>query len=97
MIGNEERRDFLRMAVDKEVQLVDSSSGDKFNGTCHDLSATGMSLFVEQAIAKDTAVDVTIEGHFNMVEPLKAQGRVVRCDDRPEGGYVVGLEILSLH
>lgn len=98
MIAQEERRNFLRMAVEKEVilSLAEDDAAQPLRGLCHDLSANGMSVRVREPIPAGTLVNVEIEGHFNMVEPLKAQTRVVRCDPDATESVVLGLEILSL-
>ena len=44
-----EKRDFHRMQVNSEIEISDSQ-GNRFKGICRDLSATGMQLYVEQAV-----------------------------------------------
>lgn len=44
-----EKRDFHRMQVESEIEITDSKGGT-FAGTCRDLSATGMQLFVRNPV-----------------------------------------------
>lgn len=89
-----EKRDFHRMQVNSSIEITDSS-GNTISGTCRDLSATGMQLFVQQQIAIGEELNTVLKPSSDQFPPLEAVCEVVRCE--PEGdGFLLGTNILEV-
>ncbi|MEM0514328.1 MULTISPECIES: PilZ domain-containing protein [Pseudoalteromonas] len=99
MLYNDERRNFRRMTVDTEatIELSIDNQSILLAATCRDLSATGMNLYVEQAIDPGVTATVHIESSGGAIPPLKALTRVVRCSQDEDGQYCVGVEMLDIN
>lgn len=95
----EDKRNFFRMLVNAEAQLVilDSEAGRKIDGVCRDLSASGMSIEIDEPLEVTTEVKVRIDASNNSVPPLDALARVVRCSEVEEKEYLLGLEVLEIN
>ncbi|MBS8241821.1 PilZ domain-containing protein [Marinobacter lipolyticus] len=86
-----EKRDFQRMQVNSEIEITDSK-GQTFVGTCRDLSAAGMQLYVGQAVAVGEELQTVLRPTGDQFPPLETVCEVVRCE--PEGdGFLLGANI----
>jgi c-di-GMP-binding flagellar brake protein YcgR len=96
---HEDKRNFFRMLVntDAHIQLLDSETGHEVNGTCRDLSATGMAVEVDEMVELNTILRVKIESSNNVVPPLDAVCKVVRVQAENDDNFLVGLEIVELN
>ncbi|MDE3272718.1 PilZ domain-containing protein [Pseudoalteromonas sp. SSM20] len=95
----EDKRNFFRMLVNAEAQLVilDSEAGRKIDGVCRDLSASGMSIEIDEPLEVATEVKVRIDASNNSVPSLDALARVVRCSEVEEKEFLLGLEVLEIN
>ena len=95
----EDKRNFFRMLVNAEAQLVilDSEAGRKIDGVCRDLSASGMSIEIDEPLEVTTEPKVRIDASNNSVPSLDALARVVRCSEVEEKEYLLGLEVLEIN
>lgn len=92
-----EKRDFIRMSMNTRVEVYPDGQPKGLTGTCNDLSATGMSLLLDAAIAEGTEVRVIIASPNAQFDSLDAKARVIRCEaEKAEGLYRLGLEVLSM-
>lgn len=86
-----EKRDFQRMQVNSEIEIVDSQ-GNKFSGICRDLSAAGMQLFVDREVAVGEELQTILHASSDQFPPLETVCEVIRCE--PEGdGFLLGTNI----
>lgn len=86
-----EKRDFHRMQVNSEIRITDSS-GETFTGICRDLSAAGMQLYVDRAVAVGEELQTVLHSSSDQFPPLETVCEVVRCE--PEGdGFLLGTNI----
>ena len=86
-----EKRDFHRMQVNSEIEISDSQ-GNRFKGICRDLSATGMQLYVEQAVNVGEELHTVPHSSSDQFPPLETVCEVIRCE--PEGdGFLLGTNI----
>ncbi len=91
MITQGERRNFIRMAVKAEVTII-RTDGTKWSGRSHNLSATGLSVALQEALEMGEEVEIFIDSSGEGIRPLEATASVVRVE--PDGdGYEIGLEI----
>lgn len=89
-----EKRGFIRMRIDAPVQV--DADGQQFTARCKDLSGSGMLLASDRGLALGTEVNVTIEQEGKNRQPFRATATVVRSDEDPADGHIVGLSILSI-
>lgn len=96
---NEDKRNFFRMLVNTEAQimLLDSEAGRMIDGTCRDLSATGMAVEIDEPLEVNTELKVKIASSNNSVPTLDAIAKVVRCSEIEEDEYLLGLEVIELN
>jgi PilZ domain len=96
-IDYEEKRDFIRMNAEHEMQFREVGSTQTQRGTCCNLSATGILFTTEQEIADGTELEVNITPQYSVVSPFDAVVKVVRS--RPNGvasRFIVAGEITSM-
>ncbi|MHA7878393.1 MAG: PilZ domain-containing protein [Saccharospirillum sp.] len=91
-----EKRDFIRMAMNAGVEVHPEGETQALKGTCSDLSATGMSVYLTQALAEGTQVRVVIASPNAQFDSLVATARVIRCEADAKSGFRLGLEIQSM-
>lgn len=93
---HQEQRDFHRMAINAKATIIyaDDAQMHRVAAVCRDLSATGMSLEVDQPLTSGQAIEVIIEG-LN-VKPLDAKAEVIRVTEADNGRLLLGCKITSL-
>lgn len=91
MITQGERRDFIRMSVKADV-LITRQDGTQLEGCSHNLSATGLSVAMEEPMTKGEDVTIFINSSGEGIRPLEATASVVRVEADAEG-YEIGLVI----
>jgi c-di-GMP-binding flagellar brake protein YcgR len=99
MLGYDDKRNFFRMMVNSPCQLevTDDESSRTMQAMCKDISATGMSLEVDEpSIEIGTQVSVAIESSSSQIPSLAALATVVRCEPDTESSCVVGVEITEM-
>ncbi|WP_421134385.1 PilZ domain-containing protein [Alteromonas sp. A079] len=99
MLGYDDKRNFFRMMVNSPCQLevTDDESSRTMQAMCKDISATGMSLEVDEpSIEIGTQVSVAIESSSSQIPSLAALATVVRCEPDTDSSCVVGVEITEM-
>ncbi|HHH48966.1 MAG TPA: PilZ domain-containing protein [Gammaproteobacteria bacterium] len=97
MINFDEKRDFIRMAADHPLQFQIAESGQAGQGTCINLSATGVLFHTDQPIATGTPLSINITPQYSVVSPFEAEAEVLRCKPNGvEGEYEIAVRILSI-
>ncbi|HHI92939.1 MAG TPA: PilZ domain-containing protein [Gammaproteobacteria bacterium] len=74
----EEKRDFIRMNTEHDLQFREVGSEKVQQGVCRNLSATGIMFTTEQKIPQGTELSVTITPQYSVVSPFDAVIKVVR-------------------
>ncbi|MEX1222169.1 MAG: PilZ domain-containing protein [Idiomarina sp.] len=97
MITRDDQRNFIRMAVNSNVEIrFDDDEGEQqVKGICRDLSATGMSIDVDVAIPEGSQIRVHMDTG-GVVPALQATCKVIRCSDIEPGQYHLGCEIIEM-
>jgi len=98
MLGSDENRNFMRMSVNADAQLIleDEQHGQQvIDAICLDLSATGASLQIKQPLEEGRELTILIESGGN-VPALKALAQVVRSQRLDEGDYQLGCKITKI-
>lgn len=94
----EEKRDFIRVPVNCEVQLEDCDSGKRFVGFGKNLSANGVLFQTDERLYPGDKLEMHIESSHRLLSVLDATIEVVRVVPTEEGfGYSVGSAIRDIH
>ena len=99
MIVYDDKRNFFRMLVNSvcELKIVDEESSRSLQAVCRDISATGMSLEIEESsVELGTKVNVYIESTNSQIPSLTADTKVVRCEAIDGNSCNVGVEIIEM-
>lgn len=99
MLGYDDKRNFFRMMVNSpcQVQINDAASSRTLQAVCRDISATGMSLEIEESsLALGAEITVQIESTSSQIPSLSATAKVVRCEEESENSCIVGVEISQM-
>ncbi|MBU2862795.1 PilZ domain-containing protein [Reinekea marina] len=91
----EEKRDFIRMTMNATATLTEAD-GTSLAVKVVDLSATGMHLESNKAIAVSSSVVVIVESPNAQFQSMEAQCDVVRCIELSETKFDIGLEVKSI-
>ncbi len=87
MLAYEEKRGFIRMAVQCPAHYRLSGASATAPAVAEDLSGNGIALLTEQAITPGTGLRIEVLPAKSITPPLAAEARVVRCDPLGEGRY----------
>lgn len=82
-IEYDEKRDFIRMNAEHALQFNEVGSNDTHQGTCHNLSATGILFTTDKSIPMGTELEVNITPRHSLVSPFDAVIKVLRA--QPNG------------
>lgn len=96
-IDYEEKRDFIRMNTEHDLQFREVGTDKTQQGVCRNLSATGILFITEQAIPQGTELEINITPQYSVVSPFDAVVKVLRT--RPNGStsrYEVAGKITTL-
>ncbi|WP_018691877.1 PilZ domain-containing protein [Algicola sagamiensis] len=99
MLHLDDKRDFFRMIVntDLELYVMDSEAGRKLDGICRDLSATGMSIEIDEPLELGTCLRAKLESSIDSVPALDAVIKVIRCGKESEDCFIIGAEIMEMN
>tara|TARA_R110000782_G_scaffold119318_2_gene210021 strand:+ start:396 stop:701 length:306 start_codon:yes stop_codon:yes gene_type:complete len=91
-----EKRDFIRMKVEARAILVLQDSGDRIEADCQDLSSQGVQLVMDQPLAEQSHLSVSIPSPTPGLLGLEAEGQVMRCQAIDNGQFIVGVHFNAL-
>ena len=91
-----EKRDFMRMQIDTPVAVSLRSENRDLNGICLNLSATGMSITIDQVLPVGTALEVAIKSPQSESIMLRANAEVIRVEGGPDSDCTLGLMITEM-
>ena len=99
MLSRNDKRHYFRMMVNSDVQMMinDPECGRVLSGICRDLSATGMSVEVDEPLEMGMMLHVRLESTNPSLLPLDAHAKVVRCGEEGEDIYLLGLLFVELN
>ena len=97
MINLDENRNYFRMMMNAtvEIKILDEDVERAVYGTCRDLSATGLSIEVNQPIEVGTSINCKIDNVG--MEPIVQliQATITRCVQHDTGVFIVGAEVIE--
>lgn len=96
---NEDKRNFRRMQLNAQAKLttLEPVTDQHFDAVCVDLSATGLSLQLDELLELGTIVKVNIDSTSPAIAPLDATAKVVRASKESDGTVTAGLEIIQFN
>lgn len=96
---NEDKRNYRRMQVNTPAKLtsVEPVAGLSYMATCTDLSATGLSLQLDDLLELGSILSVDIASTHPSIAPFKATAKVIRASTEEDGTITAGLEIIELN
>lgn len=99
MLNRGDNRHFYRMMVNADVKLMinDPEAARVIDGICRDLSASGMSVEIDEPLEMGGLVRVRLESANASVAPLDATAKVIRCSQESETCYNLGLAFIELN
>ncbi|WP_333607312.1 PilZ domain-containing protein [Arsukibacterium sp.] len=99
MLTKGDGRHYYRMMVNADVKLMinDPEAGRSIDGICRDLSASGMSVEIDEPLEMGTLIKVRLESANSSVPPLDATAKVMRCAQESEDCYQLGLAFMELN
>jgi len=93
----DEKRDYIRIDVNCEIQFSLSDSGENEIGKVTNLSGRGMMFVVDHMLEIDNRLEVRIQPENTITPALHANVRVVRVNkQRHEEGYEIGAIIQEI-
>jgi c-di-GMP-binding flagellar brake protein YcgR len=92
----DEKRNFIRMKVDTPVQVKVSTDEAETTGICHDLSGGGMLLSLDNELALNTELTVTVISKHGHNPMMKARCSVARIEPHSANTSMIGVEILEI-
>ncbi len=94
LIANDDRRIFRRMAIEAGVTVT---KGDiELQGTCKDLSSTGMSIqLIDGVLKAGDQIDVLLDTQDSRFPPLNAEAVVLRLHEQ-DGIYIAAVEFTTV-
>ena len=98
MLGYDDKRAFFRMMMNSPctLNINDESAGSKISALCRDISATGMSFEVTEALPAGAEMEVNIETTSAQISSLCALVKIVRQIEESDGNYLVGTEVIKM-
>lgn len=93
MRDNSDKRDFIRMNVDTAIELFGDGDGQRMEGQCVDLSATGMAVEMETELAEGQRLDTSLPSHNPDFPPFETKATVLRSEPLDGGRWRVALRI----
>lgn len=90
LITNDDRRTFRRMVIEEAVTIKLANS--ELQGTCKELSSTGMSIqLIEPNLKQGDQVQIFLDTQDSRFPPLDVKGVVLRINEQ-DGAYIVAVE-----
>lgn len=92
-----EKRDFIRMKVDAEINLLFDNPTKEITGICRDLSGTGMLIEVEEQVEEGKTFQTKLPSSNDAFPPFNATVAVKRCSPTERETWLLGTEITEIH
>lgn len=90
----EEKRDYIRMRVDADINLI--YAGQIIPAVCVDLSSSGMQIQAPRTFQVGDKISVRIDSEHAALKGLEADTEVVWIADIDGGDQKLGLTILAM-
>ncbi len=89
-IGNNEKRDYIRMNIDAQIKCRIRSTKEVFTGRCKNLSHTGLQFLTSKHLKEGTEIDIILKINDALGRPpLRARLAVKRINKIADQQYLV--------
>ena len=89
IIGKSDQRGFLRMDVKSKLTFTACATNETYEGSCIDLSATGISFSSKQNVSEGDLLDVHMKPGIDITPPLAITIKVIRAIASDSGDYEI--------
>ncbi len=96
MLEYDEKRKFIRMAVECDINYKLTDSDQVFNGRCTSLSGAGLSFVADQGFEPGISMEVNVIPESSITPPMTALIEVIRNTKLDSGQYEIGAQITSI-
>ncbi len=96
MLTNDEKRDYIRMDVDCDINYKLVNASEYKTGRCITLSGAGVSFMADQAFEPGLAMEIRIVPTHAITPPMTAFIEVVRSNKRDHDQYEIAASIKSI-
>lgn len=87
-----EKRNFIRMQVGSPIEIK-TEQGETYNGTCIDLSGSGMLVEINHALPLNSQLTASVISSHGHNPTLQAECSVARVEQTGKESYFLGLAI----
>ncbi len=85
IIGRSDKRDFIRMNIESEVDIRRPGESTSFQGITEDLSANGVRFKTSTPVKAGEELHVTVKPKNTITPPLEMTVEVIRVDISEDG------------
>ncbi len=96
MLSHDEKRDFIRMDVDCDINYKPADGNQIKTGRCTTLSGAGVSFIADQKFEVGLAMEVSIHPKTSLTPPMTAFIEVVRHVKLEDGNFEIAAVIKSI-
>lgn len=96
MLDYDEKRNYIRMAIDCEVTYRLANSDELHRGTCTSISGAGVSFTSTQAFDAGKAMEINVLPKNAITPPMTAFIEVVRSTKQSDDSYEIAAAIKSI-
>ena len=96
MIEYDEKRDFIRMSVNCEINYKLTDSDQTYQGRCTSLSGAGLAFISEQEFKPGKSMEVNVIPENSLTPPMTAYVEIVRSIKLDSDQYEIGAQIKSI-
>ena len=89
IIGKSDQRGFLRMDVKSKLTFKTCGTNETYEGSCIDLSATGISFTSRQQVNAGDLLEVHMKPGIDITPPLAITIKVIRAIATDSGEYEI--------
>ncbi|MGD0959581.1 MAG: PilZ domain-containing protein [Methylomonas sp.] len=96
MLNQDEKRDFIRMEVDCDINYKPADGDTVKTGKCTNLSGAGVSFIADQMYNVGIAMEISILPKTSLTPPMTAFIEVVRVSRLPDQKFEIAAIIKSI-
>lgn len=85
IIGRNDKRDFIRMNIESDVEFTRAGDAKSFTGTTLDLSASGVRFTTSTRVTAGEKLHVVVKPKNDITPPLEMEIEVIRADLSEDG------------
>ena len=96
MLEYDEKRNFIRMSVNCEINYKLTDSEQSYQGRCTSLSGAGLAFISEREFEQGKSMEVNVIPENTITPPMTAYVEIVRSIKLDSGQYEIGAQIKSI-